>query len=183
MCVHSTRVPLGGGCGSNWLTIVGLSTCSSKYPEHVLLLAADHRLAHSATLEICGHLQGASVVNLMNTLKTTFESKQDHFCVYGVISLPRTPLTIFFASLVQKYNELVLIGTGVTKCNFPICMAEGTPPINQSPPHLARLLCRTTRPCDDPTCEEGCTGVPRLQKKCNPLGPYRRPMPRVLGGS
>jgi hypothetical protein len=40
----------GGGSGSNWLTIVGLS--SSKYPEHVLLPGADHRLAYSTTLEI-----------------------------------------------------------------------------------------------------------------------------------
>ena len=34
-----------------------------------------------------------------------------------------------------------------------------------------------------PTCKSRVTGVPHLQKKCNPLGPYRRPMPRVLGGS
>ena len=53
--VHPTRVRLGGGgCGSNWLTIVGSS--SSKYLEHMLLLGADRRLACSATLVIFGYI-------------------------------------------------------------------------------------------------------------------------------
>jgi hypothetical protein len=58
---------------------VGLS--SSNILEHVLSLGADHILAYLATLVIFGHLQGNSVVNLMNTLKTTSESKQDQFFV------------------------------------------------------------------------------------------------------
>ena len=70
----------GGRGGSNWLTLVRLS--SSKYLEHVLLLGADHMLAYPATLVICGHLQGGSVINLMNTLKSTSESKQDQFFVF-----------------------------------------------------------------------------------------------------
>ena len=44
----------GGGCGSNWLIIAGLST--SKYLEHMLLPGADRRLACSATLVIFGYI-------------------------------------------------------------------------------------------------------------------------------
>jgi len=52
----------GGGCGSNWLTLAGLS--SSKYLEHMLLPGADHRLACSATRVILGYmyLEGGSCV-------------------------------------------------------------------------------------------------------------------------
>jgi hypothetical protein len=53
-------------------------------------------------------------------------SKHDQFFVLmgWFYPLARTPLTIFVASLVQKYNEIVLIVIGVTKCNFLICMAD-----------------------------------------------------------
>ena len=71
---------LGGGCGSNWLTIVGLS--SSKHPENVSLLGADHRLAYSATLEIFGHLQGGALVSRRNTPITSSESKIDLFFLF-----------------------------------------------------------------------------------------------------
>ena len=51
--------PLERVCGSNWPTIVGLS--NSKYPEQVLLLGADRRLAYSCT-RICGQPLGGSRV-------------------------------------------------------------------------------------------------------------------------
>jgi hypothetical protein len=75
---------LEGGGGSNWLTIVGLS--SSKYLEHMLFVGADHRLAYSATGVSFGQLQGDSRVCTLLVYLWSEDSSSKWITIVGLSS-------------------------------------------------------------------------------------------------